>query len=358
MIVFVVNKKQYRFFHKIDKFIKLDIVLSSKIWKFSFKSLKYLNKVDFSKAIDLRIKDFYAKYNFSIPKSFLYLFYRLNAIFCFMRYFTIIPKYNKLLIWNGFMFRQAIAIEIAKLYNLKIIYFESGFLPNRFVIDKKGINFYNSVPRDIEFFKNYKNDKPLPKELIPRTPKNAKKFNNLKKEPLPKEFIFVPFQVDYDTQILLFSKWVKNMEELFFILKEISEKLKIDIVFKEHPSSKKEYPNLHKIAKNHKYISFANAYPTQELIQKSKAVITINSSVGIESLLFDKKVILLGEAFYDIEGIVKKANNKIELENILKNLDYTIDKNLITNFLKYLYWDYLVPSELDEESIKKIKKVI
>ena len=359
MIAFVVNKKQYKFFNTLKEKTKIDFDIkeSNKIYKFSLKSLKYLSKVDFSNPINLRIKDFYAKYNFPMPKFLLKAFYKLNAIFCFMRYFTIIPKYNKILVWNGFMFRQAIALEIAKLYNIKPIYFETGFLPNRFVIDKKGVNFYNSVPRNIKFYKNYKNDKPLPKELIPRAPRNAKKFSNLKKEPLPKEFIFIPFQVDYDTQILLFSPWIKNMEELFFTLKEISEKLNINIVFKEHPSSKKEYPHLHKIAKNSKYIQFANAYPTQELIQKAKAIITINSSVGIESLLFYKKVITLGEAFYNIENIVKHCKNKPELFDTLQKLDnYEIDKNLITNFLKYLYWDYLIPSDFSD--IKKIKGIL
>jgi capsular polysaccharide export protein len=76
------------------------------------------------------------------------------------------------------------------------------------------------------------------------------------------------------------------------------------------------------------------------LIEKAGAIITINSSVGIESLLFYKKVITLGSAFYNIEGIVEHAENKNELENILKNLEnYKLDKKLIENFLRYLYYD-------------------
>jgi len=360
ILAFGVNKKQINLFKKVAKKsgCKADIFYSKKIFSFSLKSLKYLKKVDFSKAVDLRVKDFYAKYNISLPKFILKTFYQLNALFCFMRYFSIVDsKYSKVWIWNGFMFRQAVLLEIAKLYGIEPIYFESGFLPNRIVIDSKGVNFYNSVPRKREFFENYQNPNPLPKNLIPRKPRNAKKFASLKKEPLPEEFIFVPFQVDYDTQILLFSPWIKNMEELFFLLKDISEKLKINIVFKEHPSSRKEYPHLKEIAKKSEFIQFANAYPTQELIEKSKAVITINSSVGIESLLFDKKVITLGEAFYNIDGIVKHSNNEEELIEILKNLEkWEINKKLTQNFLKYLYYDYLVDKEL--EDIEKLKEKI
>lgn len=360
ILAFGVNKKQINFFKKVKEKskCKIDILYSKTIFSFSLKALKYLKQVNFKKAIDLRVKDFYAKYDFFIPEFFLRGFYKLNAIFCFLRYFSVIkPEYKKILIWNGFMFRQAIALEIAKLYNIEPIYFETGFLPNRFVIDEKGVNFYNSVPRDREFFENYYNDKPLPKELIPRQPKNAKKFASLKKEPLPKDYIFVPFQVDYDTQILLFSPWVKSMEDLFFIMKEMSEKFKINIVFKEHPSSKKEYPHLHKIAKESKYIQFANAYPTQELIKKSKGVITINSSVGVESLLFKKRVITLGDAFYNIDGIVKHANNKKDLESILSNFyEWQLEKRLVESFLKYLYWDYLIPSDFSD--VEKIKERI
>ncbi len=360
ILAFGVNKKQINLFKKIKDKTKLNIklVYSKNIFSVSFKSLKYLKKVNFKEAVDLRVKDFYAKYDFFLPKIILENFYKLNALFCFMRYFSVInPEYKKILIWNGFMFRQAIMLEIAKLYNIEAVYFENGFLPNRFVIDKKGVNFYNSVPRNKEFFEKYNNDKLLPTSLIPRTPKNAKKFSSLKKEILPKNFIFIPFQVDYDTQILLFSPWIKNMEELFFVMKDISEKLKINIVFKEHPSSRKEYPKLHNIAKNSEFIQFANAYPTQELIEKAGAIITINSSVGIESLLFYKKVITLGSAFYNIEGIVEHAENKKELENILKNLEnYKLDKKLIENFLKYLYYDYLIPSDFSD--VEKIKRKI
>ena len=362
MIAFVVNKKQYNFFNNLKNKTKqnIKIIESSKIFSFNLTSLKHLKKVNFSNPIELRIKDYYAKYNFPLPKLFLKIFYKINAIFCFIRYFSVInEKDTKLLIWNGFMFRQAIALEIAKIHNIKPIFFETGFLPNRFVIDKKGVNFYNSVPRNKEFFLNYHNDKPLPTDLIPRQPRNAKKFNNLKKETLPQKYIFIPFQVDYDTQILLFSPWIKSMEELFLLMKEIAEKLEINIVFKEHPSSKKEYPKLHKIANNSKYIQFANAYPTQELIQKANTIITINSSVGIESLLFNKKVITLGEAFFNIEDIVKHANNKNELIHILENLeDWDINKNLIQNFLKYLYWDYLIDKNLDKKSVEKIKEIL
>ena len=364
ILLFGVSSKHIKFFKKIKKYSKCDvkIVYSKKLFIFSIKSLKYLKYMDFSKAIDLRVKDYFARRDKSVlSKNLVSFIYKFLAIFHYMRYFNAInDKYEKIMLWNGMTFRQSIALEIAKMYNIKPIYIENAFLPNRIVVDEKGVNFYNSVPRNIEFYKKYKNKKELPKELIPRNPKNAKKFQNLEKEKLPKKYIFIPFQVDYDTQIMLFSPWIKNMRELFNIIEEISEKLDIDFVFKEHPTSIKDYPDLHLKVKKNSKLHFANGYPTQELIQKSKAIITVNSSVGVESLLYHKKVLVLGKAFYRIKGITIGINNKKELLNTLINLDnINIDFKIVDNFLKYLYYEYLIEGnfiDYNEEQIKKIEE--
>jgi capsular polysaccharide export protein len=142
------------------------------------------------------------------------------------------------------------------------------------------------------------------------------------------------------------------MRELFALMKELSQKLGITFVFKEHPSSRKSYEDLKR--KQNKHLIFANNYSTQELIQKASMVITINSTVGIESLLFHKKVITLGEAFYNITGIVKHIKNKNELEKALQE-GFEIDFDLVDRFLSYLYYDYLIEGNLkafNEQSVK------
>ena len=351
-LAFSVNSKQKKFFKKLSLVCSdIKVYESKKIFTISFKALKYLKKISFKKAINLRVKDFYAKYEINVPKVFLESFYTFLAYYNFFRYFSIFKKkYKSVIVWNGFMFRQAIILEIAKALNKEIIYCEGGYLPNRFVIDKKGINYYNSVPREPEFFKNY-TPKPLPKSLIPRELRKGKKIEK-NQTPLPQKFIFVPFQVDYDTQILLFSPWVSNMRELFALMEELSQKLGITFVFKEHPSSRKSYEDLKR--KQNKHLIFANNYSTQELIQKASMVITINSTVGIESLLFHKKVITLGEAFYNIKGIVKHIKNKNELEKALQE-GFEIDFDLVDRFLSYLYYDYLIEGNLkafNEQSVK------
>ena len=136
------------------------------------------------------------------------------------------------------------------------------------------------------------------------------------------------------------------MEELFYLIAKIANNLKINFVFKEHPSDRvSNYSKLHNIAKESPYLAFANSVSTQELIQNAKAVVTINSSVGIESLLFSKKVYVLGEAFYAIDGITIKANKNTLVQKLQDKQE--IDFKVVENFLKYLQ-SYLLPNSWKE----------
>ncbi|MEN8194537.1 MAG: hypothetical protein ABFS12_17085, partial [Bacteroidota bacterium] len=183
----------------------------------------------------------------------------------------------------------------------------------------------------------------LPKELVPRIGKGSQKFIG-DKEGLPEKYIFVPFQVDYDTQVISHSHWIKDMRMLFGVIEKVSQNSEYHFVLKEHPSSGVEYLDLYTRADLIPNVSFKNTYSTQELIEKSLAVITINSTVGMESLLFHKKVIVLGDAFYNIEGITYEARDQKALLEIIDTIKVlTLDTKLIDNFLKYLYNDYLIP---------------
>lgn len=363
-LLFAVNSKHNRFFKRVKEecTFECSIVFTKYLFLPSYKALFHIHKMDFSKPINLKTTDYFARKENSVPTFIIKTFYTLLAYYNYFRYFRkITNKYQQIMFWNGMTFRQAIAFEIAKLYNITPIYIENGLMPNRIVIDKNGVNFNNSVPRNKDFFIKYKNNKSLPNELIPRKPKNAKKFENIKKEPLFKEYVFIPFQLDYDTQIMLFSPWIKNMRMLYHVVENVASNSNIKFIFKEHPSSIKNYPDLHKKANNNPNIMFANAYATQELIEKSNAVITMNSTVGIESLLLGKKVITLANAFYNIKDIVYHCENEQELENTVKNLpSIPRDEELITNFLKYLYYDYLIEGNFKDFKcdFKKIQDII
>jgi len=347
IILFAFRKSHRVFFEKIIESCNtknIKILTTKGSWSISLQAFSKFKYVNTNGACDFAIDEFYAKTNLRIPNMILKMYFKTLAYINFLRYYSALDdQCGKMLIWNGGKFRQRIALEVAKLKEIKVFYFENGLLPNTIVFDDKGINYENSVPREQVFFKKYVSTVDLPKELVPRIGKGSQKFVG-DKEGLPERYIFVPFQVDYDTQVISHSHWIKNMRMLFDVIEKVSQNSEYEFVMKEHPSSGVEYEDLYARANQLSNVSFKNTYSTQELIEKSVAVITINSTVGMESLLFHKKVIVLGDAFYNIEGITYEAgdlNALLEIIDTLKVL--TVDTKLIDNFLKYLYNDYLIP---------------
>ena len=259
-------------------------------------------------------------------------------------------------VWNGLMFRRSMFVAAARSLGIKTVFMENGLLPDTTVCDSMGINANNSVPRYAEFFRQLDvaqmDDKV---DLVVREAKQPKKSSG---KQLPERFIFVPFQVDTDSQIIIFSPWIKTMKQLFdAMLKAVNGSGELKLVFKEHPSSKIDYAFLHNELPDEIGI-FANEYSTQELIEQSEAVVTINSTVGIESLLYGKKVIVLGQAFFNIPGLVLSANGEKSLTECIRLIpDFRLDEQLRKNFLGYLQHDYLIAGSWRSSTPEHCKSV-
>jgi len=344
ILFFAVTKRQYNYFKNLAN----NLPYSSRVQFFpslsiSLEGLKILKEIDKNRILDRKFIEIEAKYKNSIYKSLYKLFLRVQFPWVVMVSLKALKSFKPdfVLLWNGKKFYQEIFLEVAKILKVKPIFFENGVLPNRTTMDFIGVNASNSLPRDAKFYKNlsYKS-RDLPQKLEVRKSKKAKKsFDNR----LPKKYIFIPFQVAYDTQIVQHSPWIKDMFEFFDIIEWLSQRLDITFVIKEHPSDRvSDYSTLHKRANQKIQFSSEN---TQTLIENSLAIMTINSSVAMESLLFKKRVIVLGEAFFAIDGVVKVASSKEEILEILEDIDnWRVDERLIDNFLQYIYKDYLIPT--------------
>lgn len=111
--------------------------------------------------------------------------------------------------------------------------------------------------------------KSLPSTLVPRAPV-TKKHKGVGAEALPEHFIFVPFQVETDSQIISNSPWIKCMGKLYQHLANVIDKTDnphLHIVIKEHPPELKRHDGLHRL---HPRIVFANYCETQQLIERSQ----------------------------------------------------------------------------------------
>lgn len=326
------------------------------------KSIKWIfkNKKSYHKWLDLEYKkNETRKYKTGPLKKILYIINIIKSLA------AVIKTYNNnnlcyLYLRNGENYMQAAIISWAKEKKINIIYTENGQLPNTFVIDTTGVNYKSSVPRDKYFFQNLS----IPANYV--TKKNLETRKNKvesKDISLPEKYYFVPFQVPTDTQVLLYSPWIKSMHEFYKLLESSIGSLPDSYYFvvKEHPSSSIRYKSLH--SKNKKII-FANGNNTQKLIENAVATITLNSSVGIESLILGKPVITLGNAFYNIDDLVTQASSEEKFKKLIeKPEELPYNKDLVSKFIWWLETEYLLPGKLrsfesSEKSIEKYKEKI
>ena len=336
-------KKIQNYFLETEKDIKTDVILNIPIFIFSLLSLfkkTPMTKLEQKEVLEYELARKKAKYS-AFKFQLFTIILTFTAKLYYFKYNSVIKmdKYDAICLWGGFHIMQKVVSIIAKHNNIKVYYFENGLLPNTTVMDIKGTNFNNSVPRTEDFYQSIN----IKFTQIPFVERKNLQNSNTQKE-LPKNYIFCPFQDWLDTQILIHSPLVKNMEEFYAIIQELAQKLPNDVYFviKKHPNCKKSYSHLEE--KNNPQIIFANENKTAELIQNAKAILTINSTVGMEGLMFHKKVITLGNAFFDGIGIAKHTTDADELLDIIANLDkWEINLDLLDKFLSYLQNYYLLP---------------
>ena len=355
---FSVTKHQYRYFQTLRKSLNCPSKhLFFPHFSFSLGGFLYTKQLKLMNIFSIKLREIDCKYTNPITKFFYKLLLKLqtpwivSSVYSQLKMFQ--PDY--LIVWNGKKFHQAIAVEIARKLNIQPVFFENGVLPHTTTMDFNGVNASNSVPRDSSFFEHlqFGEDQRLPQTLQVRESKTKKKIFDTS---LPDRYVFVPFQVAYDTQIIQYSPWIKDMFELYEIIEWLSEQIDIPFVIKEHPSDKvSDYTSLHD--KTNQNIIFSSQ-DTQLLIENAACVMTINSSVAMESLLFSKHVIVLGEAFFAIDGIVQVAKSKEEIKTCLNTLDqWPLNEKLIKNFLNYLYRDYLIPGDWRNPSQKHLEAI-
>lgn len=110
------------------------------------------------------------------------------------------------------------------------------------------------------------------------------------------DFLFLPLQVSYDTQLWLNAD-LRN-EDAIRHASRAARQEKRDLVVKIHPAETvpSELVNIARLQQRYGFkITQEN---TVDLIKAAARVITINSTVGLEAKLYRKPVEVLGRAFY------------------------------------------------------------
>jgi capsular polysaccharide export protein len=105
-------------------------------------------------------------------------------------------------------------------------------------------------------------------------------------------------------------------------------------------------------------VIWLKGYPINRLIKGASLVITINSTVGLEALLYNKAVITLGDNFYNVPEIVYHINRLQDLPEAIKYaLANKPDKQKIQQLLYYLYHHYFTHGSWKNYSMQSINAV-
>jgi capsular polysaccharide export protein len=276
-----------------------------------------------------------------IYRFFLLLRARLQAALV-TSYFEEHPQ-AKALVFNGYLMPDSITKAVSETLEREALVLENGFFPGTSQADTQGINFDSTLPRDPAFY-TWASERitgERPRDLVSR-PSKQKAAGLVE---TPPRYIFVPMQVPSDMQILKHSPWIFDMKHFYHVIHRLADGLPDwTFVVKEHPS----FPlSIQPHVPAHSRILFANHNETKKLIEGADAVLTVNSTVGLEGLVLGKKVITLGNAPYNVEGMVLQARSEQELHAALAGIATWMPSTaLVDAFIRYVHNVFLVPGDV------------
>lgn len=169
-----------------------------------------------------------------------------------------------------------------------------------------------------------------------------KRFFNKKNLKLPENY-FIYF-LHYEPDLATFV-WATNYKDQLYQLRQICNNLpnKTFLIVKEHPLSMLTRPNsfYKSLKKLPNLILVDSTYNKLQLIKKSKGIITICGTIGYEAWLLGKKVLTLGNMFYnsfpDIFSVKNYDQFNFYLTDLLNNQDITTSEEerfRIDNYIK------------------------
>ena len=114
-------------------------------------------------------------------------------------------------LWNGHRLPEMAIKAAASRYGIKIAHFENGLLPNTTMMDFSGVNAFSSLPKNADFYldsyRGLSNDDLMliDKNLVVRKPHKKRSSLVFQEFDLSRDSFFVPFQVHFDSQVIIIS---------------------------------------------------------------------------------------------------------------------------------------------------------
>ncbi|MBI5142518.1 MAG: hypothetical protein HZA20_10090 [Nitrospirae bacterium] len=184
--------------------------------------------------------------------------------------------------------------------------------------------------------------------------------------PEDKKIVFCPMQVDHDVTITTpeSSPWIRNMSQFLGVVAECLDAMPDDyhIVVKEHPRNVIDGA-LTQFGANSQKISFVREeINANSLCQGCDAVLSINSGMGTEAMVFHKPVISLGKSFYSDKGLNFEARNTDELKEYFSSISELRPPTALQDlYIYHFVFDYTYDLETEDDSarfVNLVKRVV
>lgn len=245
-------------------------------------------------------------------------------------------------VWNGMTGSRFAFAQGAKDAGARVMYCEIAPFAGRITLDPKGVNFEGSVPQDPAAFAAVpiQDLTPLRDTLTPRKLRRAEV--SAKAPGLDQNFVFCPLQVPNDSQVRAFAGGYQSIEGFVAALAKAAQHLPDGwhLRLREHPSAKTSVRNVLAPHLSDK-IRLDNATDAFAQMRACQAVVTLNSSMGLQAMLFDKPVLVAGRAFYGIDGLVALCPTPSGLNHAFANVASAgFDADLRQRFLSWLITSY------------------
>ena len=227
---------------------------------------------------------------------------------------------------------------------------ERGALPDTIFIDRNGFLFESSSYNEshwnkdlnedenkkvTDYIENFKSDNDSLEPQLSNRLDSESFFGKLKTEKEQfKKVIFVPLQMHNDTVTLLWCDWVKSVKNFQNIVVNLAkDNPEYLFIIKNHPNEQYKY------IVNEDNIKIADDLHYKDCIDHSDCVLTINSSVGLQAMMWDKPVIIVGKAFYQNNNLNRKAKNTEDIKSLVNNLVCPC-KESVKKFIYYLKFKF------------------
>lgn len=164
-------------------------------------------------------------------------------------------------------------------------------------------------------------------------------------------YLFYPFHVPLDVQLTVRSPECLDQERLVMrIVEALPSGMMLYV--KEHPASIGAHSptSLKRVLGSGRVRLIHPSVGSYDLIRNSRAIVTVNSKVGMEALIQEKPVLVLGQTYYRGQGLTVDADISGNLSEALQRvLTWRPDSQAIRIFLDRV-WQWSHRGELFEFS--------